>query len=36
MDARGIADTELAEGTKRGSLSQLTDWTVWSDRTLVF
>jgi uncharacterized protein involved in oxidation of intracellular sulfur len=36
MDARGIADAELAEGAKRGSLSQLTDWTVWADKTLVF
>ena len=36
MDARGIADTELAEGARRGSLSQLTDWTVWADKTVVF
>lgn len=36
MDARGIADFELAAGTARGTLSQLTDWTVWADKTLVF
>lgn len=36
MDARGITDGELAKGAKRGSLSQLTDWTVWAERTLVF
>jgi uncharacterized protein involved in oxidation of intracellular sulfur len=36
MDARGIADVELAEGTKRGTLSQLTDWTAWADKALVF
>ena len=36
MDARGISDGELADGTKRGSLSQLTDWTAWADKTLVF
>jgi len=36
MDARGISDGELAEGAKRGSLSQLTDWTAWADKTLVF
>lgn len=36
MDARGIADTELAEGTKRGTLEQLTSWTQWADETLVF
>ncbi len=36
MEARGIADAELAEGTKRSTLEQLTDWTQWADRTLVF
>lgn len=36
MDARGLTEAELAEGTKRGSLSQLTDWTAWADKTLVF
>ena len=36
MDARGIADGELAAGTKRGTLSQLTDWTAWADKVLVF
>jgi uncharacterized protein involved in oxidation of intracellular sulfur len=36
MDARGIAETELAEGTKRSSMDELTSWTQWADRTLVF
>lgn len=36
MDARGISEAELAEGTKLGTLSQLTDWTIWADKTLVF
>jgi uncharacterized protein involved in oxidation of intracellular sulfur len=36
MDARGINDSELTEGTKRSSLEQLTDWTSWADKTLVF
>jgi uncharacterized protein involved in oxidation of intracellular sulfur len=36
MDARGIADGELAEGTKRGTLSQLTEWTAWAEKVLVF
>lgn len=36
MDARGIADTELTDATHRSSLEQLTDWTQWADRTLVF
>ncbi len=36
MDARGMSDAELTGGTTRGSLSQLTDWTAWADKTLVF
>jgi uncharacterized protein involved in oxidation of intracellular sulfur len=36
MDARGMAETELAEGTHRSTLEQLTDWTIWADRVLVF
>ena len=36
MDARGIADAHLAEGAKRGSLDQLTAWTIRADKVLVF
>jgi uncharacterized protein involved in oxidation of intracellular sulfur len=36
MDARGIADAELAEGARRGTLEELADWTVWADKVLVF
>lgn len=36
MDARGIQDTELVEGTKRSSLDELTGWTLWADKVLVF
>lgn len=36
IDARGIAATELAAGATRGTLEQLTNWTVWADKTLVF
>ncbi|OFW39428.1 MAG: hypothetical protein A3J29_20685 [Acidobacteria bacterium RIFCSPLOWO2_12_FULL_67_14b] len=36
MDARGIADAELAEATHRSSLEELTNWVQWADRTLVF
>jgi uncharacterized protein involved in oxidation of intracellular sulfur len=36
MDARGIADTELADGCHRSTLEELTDWTQASDRVLVF
>jgi uncharacterized protein involved in oxidation of intracellular sulfur len=36
MDARGITEAELAEGSRRSSLEQLTDWTQWADKTVVF
>jgi uncharacterized protein involved in oxidation of intracellular sulfur len=36
MDARGIAESELAEDAKRSTLEQLTDWTSWADKTLAF
>ena len=36
MDARGISDQELAEGTRRSTLAELTAWTQWADKVLVF
>jgi uncharacterized protein involved in oxidation of intracellular sulfur len=36
MDARGITPDELAEGAKRSTLDELTEWTMWADRVLVF
>lgn len=36
MDARGLTDTDLADGCRRSSLDQLTDWTGDADRVLVF
>jgi uncharacterized protein involved in oxidation of intracellular sulfur len=36
MDARGIADVDLAEGCRRSSMEELTDWTQTTDRVLVF
>lgn len=36
MDARGIGDDELVEGSHRSSMEQLTAWTVAADRVLVF
>jgi uncharacterized protein involved in oxidation of intracellular sulfur len=35
-DARGLADAELSDSSHRSSLDQLTDWTQWADRVLVF
>ena len=36
MDARGIADADLAQGTRRSSMDELTDWTRDAERVLVF
>lgn len=36
MDARGIQDTELADGALRGSMDELTEWTEWADKVIVF
>ena len=36
MDARGMTDLELAEGCHRSSMEELTNWTLWSDKVLVF
>ena len=36
MDARGISDEELAQGCRRSSMDELTDWTQAADRVLVF
>ena len=36
MDARGITEEELAEGTKRSTLDELTTWTVWADKVITF
>lgn len=36
MDARGIVENELIEGVHRGTLDELTEWTMWADKVLVF
>jgi uncharacterized protein involved in oxidation of intracellular sulfur len=36
MDARGISDAELVEGTQRSSMDELTSWTREADKVLVF
>lgn len=36
MDARGIRADELIQGTHRGSLEELADWTEWADKVFVF
>jgi len=36
MDARGVTDAELSEAAHRSSLDELTDWTQWAEKVLVF
>ncbi len=36
MEARGLGDTDLVQGSRRSTLEELTDWTLWADRVLVF
>ena len=36
MDARALTDAELVEGTRRSSLAELTSWTQWADKVIVF
>jgi uncharacterized protein involved in oxidation of intracellular sulfur len=36
MDARGIKDEDLVGGAHRSSMDQLTDWTIWADKVIVF
>ncbi|HEY7727135.1 MAG TPA: DsrE family protein [Candidatus Eisenbacteria bacterium] len=36
MDARGITEAELVEGSRRCTMQELSAWTLEADRTLVF
>lgn len=36
MDARGLAADGLVDGAQRSTLDELTTWTQWADKTLVF
>lgn len=36
MDARGMTESELVEGTMRSTLAQLADWTLEADKVLGF
>ena len=36
MDARGLKDEDLAVGARRSTLDELTVWTLWADKVLVF
>lgn len=34
LDARGITDVMLAEGTRRSTLDEVTQWTLWADKVI--
>jgi uncharacterized protein involved in oxidation of intracellular sulfur len=36
IDARGIQDADLVEGSHRGSMAELAEWTMWADKVIVF
>ena len=36
MDARGMGDSDIADGTHRSTLAELAEWTAWADKILVF
>ena len=36
MDARGITDLMLIDNARRSSLDEVTDWTLWADKTITF
>ena len=36
MDARAIHEEQLVQGTRRSTLDELTDWTLWADKVVTF
>jgi len=36
LDARALQDSELIEGTRRGTLEELADWSEWAHKVFVF
>jgi len=36
MDARGLASRPLVEGTMRGSMDLLAEWTMEADKVIVY
>ena len=36
MDARGIGDAELSEGTHRSTMAELAEWHQWADKVVTF
>ena len=36
MDARGITDEMLSDGSHHSSMDELTEWTMWADKVVTF
>lgn len=36
IDARGIGETALVEGVSRSTMDELSAWTQWADKVIVF
>jgi uncharacterized protein involved in oxidation of intracellular sulfur len=36
IDARGMVEDGMVEGTKRSTLVELGDWTIWADKVITF
>jgi uncharacterized protein involved in oxidation of intracellular sulfur len=36
MDARGLGEGDLLDGAHRSILAELSEWTAWADKVLVF
>lgn len=36
MDARGMTESDMLNGAKRSTLSELAEWTVTADKVLIF
>ena len=36
LEARGIEDAWLVEGTHHSSMAELTEWTLWADKVITF
>jgi len=36
MDARAVDEGEIVEGTRRSSLEELAEWTLWADKLVTF
>ncbi|MBB5803203.1 uncharacterized protein involved in oxidation of intracellular sulfur [Saccharothrix ecbatanensis] len=34
MDARGMSEDKIVQGTHRSSMKELTEWTMWADKVI--